>query len=143
MRSPIKSIKVPSIPPYEKILTQTRACRSALDLSIASLFCAAICLWIPLTGRDEDPGRNWKHCTCYQTKTFMCFKFAITTLTIRIKKHATWITFSGGLRARCARPSNRSRCPQSRPCKNINAKQGMEICPQFRHRKLLLRVDLH
>ena len=44
MRSSIKSIKVPSITPYEKILTQSRVWRSALNFVIASFFCAAICI---------------------------------------------------------------------------------------------------
>jgi len=57
MRSSITSIKVPSITPYEKILTQSRVWRSALNFVIASFFCAAICF---LIHQLETFGR----CTC-------------------------------------------------------------------------------
>ena len=46
MRSPIKSITVPSITPYEKILTQSRVWRSALNPSSRASFAwrSAFCL---------------------------------------------------------------------------------------------------
>jgi hypothetical protein len=75
----------------------------------------------PLTkSKPVSVGRAWKHCAHYHAETLACFQSAITSLMVCKKKSvASQVTVSGGLRARHARPSHRSRCPQARPTKNF------------------------
>ena len=63
MRSSLKSIKVPSIPPYKEKQIHV-VWRSAFDLVIASLFCVAICL----SSRFKKIIQGWngvQACTAY------------------------------------------------------------------------------